>query len=76
VGSEVVEIRIPSLSAREVKVYLSSNWYVNFDVTRTPEQQLSILQQLLSGTISNEQKDQLEYIDLRIPNRVYWRPRT
>lgn len=75
VGFEVAEIRIPSLSAREMKVYLNANWYINFDVTRRAEQQLAILQQLLTTAIDSEQRAQLEYIDLRIPNRVYWRPK-
>jgi cell division septal protein FtsQ len=74
-GGEVVEIRIPSLGAREVKVYLSDNWYINFDVTRQASAQLAILRQLLSTVIDSDQRTQIEYVDLRIPNRIYWRPR-
>lgn len=72
-GGQVAEIRIPSLAAREVHFTLNNNWQVLFDVTRSAEQQLNILQQLLKETISEEEKKTLEYIDLRIPNRVYYK---
>ncbi|MFH1353806.1 MAG: cell division protein FtsQ/DivIB [bacterium] len=72
-GSQVAEIRIPSLAAREVHFTLNNNWRVLLDVTRSAEQQLSVLQRLLKETISEEEKQTLEYIDLRIPNRVYYK---
>lgn len=71
----VGEIRIPSLAAREVRFLLDNNWELRFDSTRPPDQQLEILQQLLAGTITAEEQAQLEYIDLRIPDRVYYRTR-
>lgn len=73
INTEVVEIRIPSLAAREVRFLLQNNWEIRFDSTRMPERQLEILQQLLSGTITPEEQQRLEYIDLRIPDRVYYR---
>jgi cell division septal protein FtsQ len=73
IDSEVAEIHIPSLSAREVSVVLDRNWYVSFDITRSPEQQLDILRQLLTDTIDDDKQELLEYVDLRIPNRAYWR---
>jgi cell division septal protein FtsQ len=75
IGSEVAEIHIPSLSAREVKVVLDTNWYVSFDVTRPAAEQLDILQQLLRESIDEEELERLQYVDLRIPNRAYWRLR-
>lgn len=72
-GAEVADIRMPSLAAREVHFLLDNNWLVRFDSTRSSEGQLYILEQLLAGTISEEQKEILEYIDLRIPNRVYYK---
>lgn len=72
-GSQVAEVRIPSLAAREVHFTLDNNWQVRFDVTRSAAQQLNILQRLLTTTISEEEKKTLEYIDLRIPNRVYYK---
>lgn len=74
-GAEVVETTIPSLAAREVSFRLSNNWEIHFDVTRDPAGQLAILRTLLDSTISADEKKVLEYIDLRIPNRVYYRVR-
>ena len=72
---DVAEIRIPSLSAREVHFLLTNNWIVRFDVTRPPQGQLETLEKLLRGTIPIEEQQQLEYIDLRIPDRVYYKTR-
>lgn len=73
VAAEVAEIRIPSLSAREVHFLLTNNWEIRFDVTRSASGQLAVLGQLLQTTISPEQQGKLEYIDLRIADRVYYR---
>jgi cell division septal protein FtsQ len=73
VGAEVVEMYIPSLAAREVSFRLSNNWTIRFDSTASAARQLSILEQVLNDTLSDDEKKQLEYIDLRIPNRVYYR---
>lgn len=72
-GAEVVEIRIPSLAAREVHFYLNNNWQIRFDSTRSAAPQLSILRQLLTNTITPEEKIRLLYVDLRIPNRIYYK---
>jgi cell division septal protein FtsQ len=73
VGAQVAEIHIPSLAAREVHYYLDNNWRILFDATRTFEQQLITLEQLLKETIKEEDQTRLEYIDLRIPQRAYYR---
>lgn len=73
ISAEVAEIRIPSLAAREVHFLLNNNWEIRFDVTRSAAAQLDVLARLLRDTISEEEKQALEYVDLRIPNRVYYR---
>lgn len=73
VAADVAEIRIPSLSAREVHFLLTNNWEIRFDVTRSAVSQLAVLRQLLQTTIPPEQQSKLEYIDLRIADRVYYR---
>lgn len=75
VGAQVVEMYIPSLAAREVSFRLSNNWTIRFDSTASTQRQLSILDQVLNETLGDDEKKQLEYIDLRIPNRVYYRTR-
>lgn len=74
--TQVVEIRIPSLAAREVSFFLSNNWEIRFDSTRGAAGQLGVLHQLITTTIPLEEQQVLEYIDLRIPNRVYYKTTT
>jgi cell division septal protein FtsQ len=74
-GAKVVETRIPSLAAREVHFRLDNNWEIRFDITRSPAAQLDILKRLLTSTITDQEKQTLQYIDLRIPNRVYYKTR-
>lgn len=74
-GVRVGEIRIPSLSAREVTFVLDNNWLIRFDTGRSAEQQLAVLEQLLDHTIADDERNTLDYVDLRIPNRVYYRTR-
>ena len=73
VQAEVAEMRIPSLAAREVHFYLNNNWQVRFDSTRSAASQLSVLRRVVQETIPAEQLPRLEYIDLRIPDRVYYK---
>lgn len=75
-GAEVAEIRIPSLSAREVHFLLDNNWELRFDVTRDAAAQTDTLRKVLESTISPEERAALEYIDLRIQDRVYYKTRT
>lgn len=72
-GAQVAEIRIPSLAAREVHFLLNNNWEIRFDIMRDTNAQLEVLRKLLENTITPEERAVLEYIDLRIPNRVYYK---
>ena len=74
-GAEIAEIRIPSLAAREVHFLLENNWTIRFDVTRPLRSQMDVLRRLLQHTIPEEERALLEYVDLRIPNRVYYKTR-
>lgn len=73
VPAKIAEIRIPSLAAREVHFVLDTNWVVKFDVTRDPARQLGILTRIATEMLSADEQKSLEYIDLRIPNRVYYK---
>jgi len=75
-GAEVVEIRMPSLAAREAHFLLENNWLIRFDSTREVAGQLAILNELITHTIPTEELPEIEYIDLRIPNRIYYRTRS
>jgi len=73
IGAELVEVHIPSLAAREVRMRLNNNWTILFDVTRSAAAQLQTLRQLLRDTVTPEELKVMQYVDLRIPNRVYYR---
>lgn len=72
-GAQIAEMKIPSLATREVHFLLDKNWKILMDTTRTLQEQLDILKRLLADTISKEEMQVLQYIDLRIPNRVYYK---
>ena len=71
--AEVAEIRIPSLATREVYFLLTNNWEIRFDSTRPAEGQMKILKRIIEEIVTLEEKKTLEYIDLRIPDRIYYR---
>jgi hypothetical protein len=56
---------------KELKAITSMGWYILFDAARDTKKQLSILKTALSEKITNT--DNLEYIDLRIENRIYYK---
>ncbi len=74
-GAQVAEVRIPSLAAREVHFLFDTNWLIRFDSTRSLDSQLDVLKRLLASNIPSEDLPRLEYIDLRIANRVYYKLR-
>lgn len=73
--AQVAEIRTPSLAAREIHVLLTTNWQIRFDATRSPDSQLQLLARVVNESISPTEQQSLEYIDLRIPNRIYYKSR-
>lgn len=75
INAQVARIQIPSLAAREVHFVMDTNWELKLDVTRDKEQQLNILKRLVTEMISEDELETLDYIDLRIPNRVYYKTR-
>jgi cell division septal protein FtsQ len=75
VGAEIAEVRMPSLAAREVHYVLETNKLIRFDISRGLDTQLDVLQRLLENNIAEEDLPRVEYIDLRIANRVYYKLR-
>ena len=73
--AQVVEIQIPSLETREAHFLLDKNWTLLMDTTRSADDQLNVLQRLLEHTVTAQEMQTLQYIDLRIPNRVYYKSR-
>ncbi len=63
---------IDSDTAKDVKVDTNEGWYILFDQAGDFEKQLQALELSLNQTIE-QQRTNLEYIDLRIDRRVYYK---
>jgi len=59
----------PSRLAPDVTLVTSEGWKIIFDATKSAEQQVTILKEVLDKQVKD--KKNLEYIDLRIPGRVF-----
>lgn len=57
----------------ELKVYSSSSWYAYFDTTRTAKNELTNLIRILDEVKKNSKQKKLEYIDLRIDNKIFYK---
>lgn len=53
----------------------SENWKIIFDINRAPENQVEALRLVLEEKIK-DQRNALEYIDLRVENRVYYKTKS
>lgn len=69
---KVKEIRVPSAAASEVHVITQDGFAIYFDPTRDPEDQVLILNDLLTKEIKDKRKS-LQYIDMRIENWAYYK---
>lgn len=73
-GLEIIEISIPAFASREVHVRVKGNFIIYFDIQRTIESQVLTLKKTLSEVIIPEEREQLQYIDLRVENKVFYYP--
>lgn len=70
-GIRVLELNIASLPAIELKAMTNEGWYILFDLTRDIKTQLLSLKAALQEKIKDRKG--LEYVDLRIENRIYYK---
>ncbi|MDZ4345235.1 MAG: cell division protein FtsQ/DivIB [Candidatus Binatia bacterium] len=73
IEAQTAAIKMPSLAAKEVYFILDNNWQIKFDVTRDAAEQIAVLKRIINELVTPEEKPLLEYIDLRIPDRVYYK---
>jgi hypothetical protein len=57
----------------ELKVYSSSSWYAYFDTTRKAKNELTNLILILDEVKKNSKQKKLEYIDLRIDSKIFYK---
>jgi cell division septal protein FtsQ len=70
-GVKIVSFRVPDTTS-EVYAQTESGYIIKFDTTRGAAEQLEDLRRVLA-TLSKLRKTPAEYIDLRIPNKAYYR---
>lgn len=61
-----------SLAAREIEMETEAGWKIIFSTEEPIEKQLKILEKVLENEIGDK-RDQLEYIDLRVKEKVFYR---
>jgi len=60
-------------AAREFKIVLNEGWYIKADGDGAPEDIIKNLKVLLENEIGGDEKrQQLAYVDLRLPNRAFY----
>ena len=72
VNISLLYFQINSFPTIDVIAQTAEGWQIIFDITRQPEAQVIALEKILQEKIK-EQRDHLEYIDLRVENRVYYK---
>jgi len=71
-GLKVIDFIIETDMLKDLKVDTNEGWYILFDRERDLKNQLDALKLVLEEKIRGDRKE-LEYIDLRIENRVYYK---
>ncbi len=72
-GLPVVSAYIPSIASREVHLLTGEGWKVYLDVNRDLDGQILVLNNVLKNSILQPDRQKLDYIDLRVENRVYYK---
>ncbi len=70
---EIGELLTPSPLSREIHIRTSEGWIIYFTSSRTLESQYTKLILVLNNDLTKEQRQNLEYIDLRIPDKIFYR---
>ena len=72
-GLAILDFNVLSFPPKDLKVMTNEGWYILFDLERDIKSQLLGLKAALEEKISEEERKNLEYVDLRIENRIYYK---
>lgn len=72
VNISLMNFEINTYPTAEASAITSDGWKILFDLNNSPAVQIAALRQVLEEKIK-DQRDNLEYIDLRVENRVYYK---
>lgn len=62
----------PDISSRELHAITDKGWKIYFDLNRDTIDQLDVLNSALKNTIPETDKAKMDYINLLVPDRVYY----
>lgn len=68
-----VEFTIPSVGAEEITVRTDAGWLLLLDVRQSLADQLGALEKVMAEELDPDDRTRLEYVDLRILGKVYYR---
>ena len=71
-GLKAFDFTIESDISKDLKINTNEGWYILFDRSQDLKNQLKALELVLREKIK-EEREELEYIDLRIENRAYYK---
>ncbi|TSC52354.1 MAG: hypothetical protein LiPW39_597 [Parcubacteria group bacterium LiPW_39] len=72
IGLDITAFLCEEQISQDLSVLTSEGWWIYFDVSRPALTQMKIVESLLGEEIK-EKRVNLQYVDLRITNRVYYR---
>ena len=67
------EWKTPSPMAQEIEVPAGEGWRLIFSSKISPEKSLRTLETFLSQEVGEEKRKDLEYVDLRVENKVFYK---
>ena len=73
IGLTALDFNVLSFPLKDLKVMTNEGWYIIFDLEGDIKNQLLSLKAALEEKILGEERKNLEYIDLRIENRIYYK---
>lgn len=74
-GLEFSYLYLPPAASRELHLIVKDGWKIYFDLNRDAVSQLDVLSSVWREAIPENYKNNMEYIDLRVPGRVPWKPK-
>jgi len=73
IGLAVNYLYLPSISLREMRIFTAKGWKAYFDTTRSANEQIDVLNNVLKTAMTEKEKEELDYVDLRVVDRVYFK---
>ena len=70
---EIISLRTPESASSEIWITTIEGWQVIFNTSEPAKKQAGDLAKFLNEKINEEERKNLEYIDLRIPGKIYYK---